>query len=207
MPRNAFYETPPFSRIVRVKWSDETWSASWHIFLDFLSTAHFIESDDMNVCTDFVGDTPPTAGWDKDYPISCWWSLNTVFFAGSGGEGLVVSGAPTGPGQTTIAEHVGPGIALENPPDANVFLGETAPVVIGATPVGPVECWGNITELNGLQSIRGRFPLPANLSVSGGTIDATGITGTINGLPANKIRTEIAIGKFGAIVSVSFEPA
>lgn len=93
-----------------------------------------------------------------------------------------------------------------NAPSATVEVTEVALVEVAASLAGPIGCWGDSTpDINGnVSGFQGHNGSPITGIVGLTIIDASGISGVIDGRPANKRRTTISHTSTGGIVTVEF---
>jgi hypothetical protein len=209
--RNAFYETPPFSRIVNVKWEEEAWSAAWLYLWNF--EAEFVYGP--STCAGYIDGylPPPDAPMLPDvnsYVIghSCNWFFD-VFFEGAS-EGLSVSGAPVTPtGSSSV--NSGPQIRAHNADEfgnANVIGTSIGFDVWGTKEVGPIACYGNVQgpgDLNPGFVTGSQYGIPIlGLEQFDTGVVTCNVTGTIDGAPAVVVSTEMSMTPFGGEVIVRF---
>jgi hypothetical protein len=193
--RNAFYETPPFSRIVKVAWVDEAWSVSWTYPID--------SSSDVVPAT--AGCFPPLAPFPPHSSIVLsavtHWGFKPPLVITS--PGLVVSGTPDLPSGSTEDTF---GVAIMG--SASVIGTSLTFHLKGQSAIGPVQCWGSGTggPSDPLMSLFGK-PLASTDNIDEGTVTAAGITGTIDGVPAVKTFTQISYSVNGVGVFVAFDTA
>lgn len=193
-------ENSIFCKIVNVHWpgDDILYTAIWRF--DFVPNVTAI--DGFTPCSPVVAPFPAGLTTLQASHTNSFWTLRPnmpQIFPNDGK--LVVTGTPQTPPNVVIPDNV---LIIETVGSTNGPGDGVAGTIIFQTShfIGPAQCYG-------IQNITSFFGRPANALLDHGVRavvpPSTGVTATIDGDPATKVRTQIGWDRIGITFLIEFE--